>query len=70
MRRAERRRRRLGMTVLGALLSCVVATQHAGKEGADKGAVVAEIVLTESFGAFRDVARFVFLIATVVDAKG
>ena len=70
MGRAGRRRRRRGMTVLGAVLSVVVAAQHAGPEGVDKGEVVAEIVVTESFGMFRNLARFGFLIMAAADAEG
>src|SRR5262245_39170435 len=70
VRRAGRRRRRLGLMVVGAVLSFAVAAQHAGPKGVDKGKVVAEIVVTESFGAFRNLARFVFLILAAADAEG
>jgi hypothetical protein len=70
MRRAGRRRRRLGMTLVGAVLSLVVAVQHAGPGGVDRGRVVAEIVVTESLGTFRNLARFIFLIVAAANAEG
>lgn len=70
MDRTGRRRRRLSMTVVGAVLSFAVAAQHAGTQDADKGEVVAEMVITESFGPFRNLARFVFLMVAAADAEG
>lgn len=68
-----RRRGRAGMTLLGALLSLVVSVQHAGRDGAgwrvDEGRFVVETVVTESLGAFRNLARIVFLIIAVADVE-
>lgn len=67
------RRGRLGISVVGAVLSLAVSAQHAGREDGgghgDRGDVVAEIVVTESLGTFRNLARLVFLIAAAVDRE-
>jgi hypothetical protein len=55
------------------VLSLAVSAQHAGREDGgghgDRGDVVAEIVVTESLGTFRNLARLVFLIAAAVDRE-
>jgi hypothetical protein len=73
MARSGRRRGRVGMTVVSAVLSIVVSAQHARQEGGEghdgEGRFVAEMVVTESLGAFRNVARLIFLIAAVADVE-
>ena len=68
-----RRRGRVGMTVVGALLSFVISAQHAEREAGEgheaEGRFVAEMVITESLGAFRNVARLIFLIVAVAEAE-
>lgn len=61
------------MTVASAVLSIVVSAQHARQEGDEaheaEGRFVAEMVITESIGTFRNVVRLVFLIAAAADAE-
>lgn len=68
-----RRRGRVGMSVVGALLSFVISAQHAGRDGAEgrsvEGRLIVETMVTESLGGFRNLARIVFLIVAVADVE-
>lgn len=61
------------MTVASALLSIVISVQHAGRPGDEgheaEGRFVAEMVITESLGTFRNVARVIFLIAAAAEVE-
>ncbi len=63
------RRRRPVVKAVGAVLALAALAQHGGPGGVDKGRVVAEIVITESTGAFRDVARLLFLIVAAAETE-
>jgi hypothetical protein len=61
------------MTVTGAVLTLIISAQRTGESGADghrdEGRAVAEIVVTESFGPFRNIARFVFLLLAATEEQ-
>lgn len=56
------------MTVAGAVLTLIISAQRGGEEGhRDEGRAMAEIVVTESLGSFRNIARFVFLLMAAAE---
>lgn len=61
-------RNRAGMALAGAVLSLAVSAHDTSGEGAGERAVASriavEILLAESIGGFRNIARLVFLVAT------
>jgi hypothetical protein len=61
------------MTVVGAVLTLIISAQRSGEEGAGghrgEGRAVAEIVVTESLGSFRNIARFIFLVVAAVNEE-
>jgi hypothetical protein len=61
-----RRKGGVGMTVIGAVLTLVISARHGEDAGGaghrDEGRAVVEMVVTESFGSFRNIARLLFLL--------
>jgi hypothetical protein len=61
------------MTVAGTLLSIVISVQHADRAGDEgheaEGRFVAEMVIAESLGTFRNVTRMIFLIAAAAEVE-
>lgn len=62
-----RERSRVGMTVASVVLSLVLSARHADQDGAeghvDGQRLLAEVLVTETAGGLRNIARLIFLIA-------
>lgn len=70
---SSRGRKQLGMAFAGVVLSIVVSAHETGDEGREGAAVVgriaAETLVVENLGGFRNIARFLFLLAAVDDSS-
>lgn len=68
---SSRRRGRAGMAFASVVLSIVVTTTRETDDGehGDVAEVAAEVIVTESLGSFKNVARLLFLIAATTSDR-